>query len=388
MRSLVVKLVICLSIAFSLLTCVDPVALTINSSLDVLIVDGTITDKAETQVIRLNRSQADRITGRFGYMPVTKATVQIVVDSVDVVIAPETTDGRYQLPADFKGKAGHVYQLKFTLSDGTRYESTPEQLQPVAPIGQVRAQFNPTSLSGTERLNNIYTAAHDFYVDFTDPAEQANYYRWEWIDWERQEWCRSCQRGLYEIRDAQGNLLEDCINNTLNASFPNYDYNCRTSCWEIIYSNNLVLFSDQYSNGNPIKSLPIGRIPLYSKEHCLVEVRQSSLTKKAYDYLDQLNDQSQATGGVAGGQPALLVGNVYNVTQRNEPVVGYFTTSSVSSVRYWLTRSDATGAAPGLFQALQGHEPTNEPPMGNRPPTAVCVSSDTRTPFKPEGWRD
>lgn len=134
MRSLVVKLVIYLSISFSLLTCVDPTESTINSSLNVLIVDGTLTDKAETQVIRLNRSKADELTGRFGYVPVTKSTVQVVVDSVVVVLAEETTDGRYQLPTDFKGKAGHVYQLKFTLSDGTRYESTPEPLQPVGTL--------------------------------------------------------------------------------------------------------------------------------------------------------------------------------------------------------------------------------------------------------------
>jgi hypothetical protein len=388
MRSLAVKLLICLGICLSLFTCVDPDELTLNSSLDVLIVDCTITDLAETQVIRLNRSKSDLLTGRTGYVPVTKATVQIVVDSSSVVIAPETTDGRYQLPSYFKGQVGHVYQLKFTLSDGSRYESSPERLQPVAPIGQVRAQFNPTSLEGTERLNNAYSAAHDFYVDFTDPADQPNYYRWDWLDWERQQWCRSCNKGLYQIRDAQDNLLEDCVNNTLNASFPNYDYSCRTSCWEIIYSNNLVLFNDQFSNGNAVKGVLVGRVPLYSKEHSLVEIRQSSLTKKAYDYLKRLNDQTQTTGGVAGSQPALLVGNVQNVAQRNEPVVGFFTVSSVSSVQYWLTRSDATGTAPGLFQALNGHDPTPEPSSGNRPPTAVCVASDSRTPYKPTGWRD
>ncbi|GAB4005191.1 hypothetical protein GCM10028808_04480 [Spirosoma migulaei] len=390
MRSLAVKLLICLSTGLSLLTCVDPVESTINSSLNVLIVDCTITDKAETQAVRLNRSQADRLTGRFGYVPVTKANVQIVVDSVEVVICEETTDGRYQLPADFKGQVGHVYQLRFTLSDGTRYESNPEQLQPVAPIGQVRALFNPTSLSATERLNNTYTAAHDFYVDFTDPADQTNYYRWDWIDWERQEWCRSCNGGLYQIKDAQGKLIEDCVSFNLNYSYAaTFDYNCRTSCWEILYSHDLVLFTDAYSNGNPVKGIRIGRVPLYSQEACLIELRQSSLTKNAYDYLKRLNDQTQTTGGVAGGQPALLVGNVHNVAKQNEPVVGYFTVSSVSSVRYWLTRSDATGTAPGLFVAMNGHPPYNEPPSGrDRPPLAVCVSSDSRTPYKPEGWQD
>ncbi|WP_240543670.1 DUF4249 domain-containing protein [Spirosoma foliorum] len=368
----------------------DPLESTINSSLNVLIVDVTITDKAETQVIRLNRSQADRLTGRFGYVPVTKANVQIVVDSVEVVIAEETTDGRYQLPADFKGKVGHVYQLKFTLAEGTRYESTPELLQPVAPIGQVRALFNSASLSSTERLNNTYTAAHDFYVDFTDPANQPNSYRWDWLDWERQEWCRSCNRGFYQVKDEKGNLIEDCVSTNLNSSFTaSFDYHCRTACWEILYSHDLVVFDDQYSNGKQIKGLRIGRVPLYSKEPSLVELRQSSLTKKAYDYLKRLMEDTQTTGGVAGGQPALLVGNVHNVTEPNEAVVGYFTVSSVSSVRYWLTRSDATGIAPGLFVAQNGHPPVDEPPSGrDRPPTAVCVSSDTRTPYKPEGWRD
>ncbi|AUD03601.1 DUF4249 domain-containing protein [Spirosoma pollinicola] len=387
MRPFLLLFVLCSCLG--LFTCVDPIESTVNSSLNVLIVDGTITDVAETQVIRLNRSQADVLSGRFGYVPVTRAVVQLVIDSVTVVVAEETTDGRYQLPSDFRGQTGHVYQLKFTLLDGAHYESTPEVLQPVAAIGQVRAVFNPTSLTVTERLNNIYTAAHDFYVDFTDPADQANFYRWEWRDWERQEWCRSCNRGLYQIRDAQGNLIEDCVSANLNSSFPNYDYNCRTACWEILYSNNLVLFDDQFSNGNSVKGLLIGRVPLYSKEACLVELRQSSLTKNAHEYLKRLDEQTQATGGVAAGQPALLVGNVQNVAKKNEPVVGYFTVSSVSVVRYWLSRSDASGIAPGLFDALNGHAPINEPATGrDRPPLAVCVSSDTRTPYKPVGWRD
>ncbi|UFH52741.1 DUF4249 domain-containing protein [Spirosoma sp. KNUC1025] len=390
MRSWTLRVLICVSVSLSLLTCVDPLDLSINSSLNVLIVDCTLTDKAETQVIQLNRSQSDRLSGRFGYLPVTRANVQIVVDSSEVVTAQETTDGRYQLPADFKGQAGHVYQLRFRLSHGTQYESTPEQLQPVAPIEQVRALFNPTSLSATERLNNVYSAAHDFYVDFTDPADQANYYRWDWIDWERQEWCRSCSQGLYQIKDAQGNLIEDCVTYNFNSSFAaTFDYNCRTACWEILYSHDLTVFKDQYSNGNPVKALLVGRVPLYSKEHCLVEIRQSSLTKTAYEYFNRLNEQTQTTGGVAGGQPALLIGNVYNVARINEAVVGYFTVSSVSSVRYWLTRSDATGIAPGLFVALNGHGPNDEPPSSrDRPPLAVCVASDSRTPNKPAGWQD
>lgn len=388
MRPFAVILLICLGSGFGLVTCVDPIESTVNSSLNVLIVDGTITDLAEQQIIRLSRSKADRLTGRFGYAPVTKATVEVVVDSSVVIACHETTDGNYQLPSDFKGQVGHVYKLRFTLSDDTHYESTAELLQPVAPITSVRAEFNPNSLSSTQRLNNVYTAAHDFYIDFTDPAAQTNYYRWEWKDWEHQEWCRSCNGGRYQIMDAQDKLIEDCVNEQF--TYPRFDYNCRTQCWEILYGNDLALFDDQYSNGNTVKALRIAQIPLYSKEHCLIEIRQNSLTKQAYTYFKRLNDQTQHTGGVAGAQPALLVGNIHNVARQNEAVVGYFTASSVSTTRYWLSRSDATGFTPGLFQALNGRDPVNEPSYYGRyrPPLAVCVSSETRTPFKPQGWQD
>lgn len=388
MRSLILLLV-CLGTMLGLITCVDPVASTVDSSLNVVIIDGGVTNLDELQVIRLSRSHPDPLTGRFGQVPLTGATVKIVIDSTQTVPLTERGLGYYQAPDGFKGQVGHAYQLRFTLVDGIDYQSSNERLQPVPPINQVRAQFNANSLTSTQRLNNVYAAAHDFYVDFTDPADQTNYYRWIWIDWERQEWCKSCNEGLYQIIDTQGNLIEDCVSEP-RFTYPRYDYNCRTQCWEILYGNDLVLFTDQYSNGSTIKALRVAQIPLYSNEHCLVEIRQMSLTQQAYAYFRQLDKQTRNSGGVASAQPALLVGNISNLTRKNGPVVGYFTASAVSSRRYWLTRDDAIGLTPGLFQALNGYQPVNEPSNGARyrPPLAVCIPSDTRTPYKPEGWRE
>lgn len=272
MRSSAILLLICLSSCLGIITCVDPAESTIKGSLNVLIVDGTITDAAEPQVIRINRSQTDRLTGHSGYSPVTKAIVELLINSSSVVVCTETADGVYELPSGFKGQVGHTYKLRFTLSDGEQYESIAESLPPVAPIARVRAQFNPASLASAEQLNGVFAAAHDFYVDFTDPADQANYYRWEWIDWERQDWCRSCHGGRYQITDSQGKLVDDCVNERI--TYAPFDYNCRTQCWEILHGNKLVLFKDDASNGRLVKSLRVAQIPLYSKEHCLVEIRQ------------------------------------------------------------------------------------------------------------------
>ena len=185
--------------AYLLTSCVDLTDPAINATVNVLVVDGTITNLPEPQLIRLNRSKADPLTGRFGSTPITKATVEVVVDSVQVIAAHETEDGSYQLPGDFKGQIGHSYQLRFTLSDGTRYVSTRQRMPPVPPIGTVSSRFNPTSLPVAVQLAGSYRAGHDIFIDWQDPASEQNYYLWEWKLWEKQDWCRSCQQGVYAV---------------------------------------------------------------------------------------------------------------------------------------------------------------------------------------------
>ena len=403
-------------LAILVVSCVDPLELDLTGNVDVIVVDGTITNLAEPQLIRLNRSKADPLTGRFGTTPIAKATVEILVDSSRVVSLHETDSGRYQAPDGFVGEIGHAYQLRFTLPDGTRYLSNHEVMVAVPPIRKVSAVFNPTSLPAQlyDGTFNQYRGAHELSIDWQDPVGEHNYYRWDWKLWEKQEWCRTCVQGFYLIFQPYDNtqLYEDCIDYELIStdSFDSYfvnDYLCRTKCWEILYNYAINVFDDQVSNGGQIQGRRVAQIPYYQDNGCLVEIRQSSLTQKAYSYFKLFQDQTQNTGGVADTPPSIPVGNVRNATNSRENVTGYFTATAVSTVRYWLDRNDATGKPPGLFEALNGLHPsiegepdpnglrgkkgpTNEygPRNSNRVPRAVCVSSDSRTPNSPEGWRD
>ena len=409
-----------LSVLLTLTSCVDSFDQTLRGTVNVVVVDGTITNLAEPQLIRLNRSKADPVTGLFGTTPITKATVEVVVDSTQVIAAPETIDGTYRLPGDFKGQIGHAYQLRFTLSDGDRYESDQQVLQPVPPIGRVYQQFNPVSLPAQrpDGMASLIRGASDVYVDWQDPASERNYYRWEWKLWERQDWCRSCGLGFYLIWNPSDTrqLYEDCYTprstgTPYGPSQPYFvnEYLCRTRCWEILYSYDLNLFNDELSNGGQLTGRRVAQIPYYQDRGCLVEIRQSSLTQKAHSYFELLQQQTQNTGGIADSPPAIPIGNVRNVANGRETTVGFFTASAVAAERYWLDRRDATGQPPGLFRGMTGLYPSPEnilvdpnddrgkPSIPSdvgaknfliRPPTAICVSSDSRTPFKPIGWRD
>ena len=419
MRSFALLLLVCLGAFVIPVACVDSLEQTLRGTVDVIVVDGTITNLAEPQIIRLNRSKADPLTGRPGSVPVTKAKVEVVVDSSQTIIANETEEGRYQLPSDFQGHVGGVYQLRFTLSDGTRYQSTQQTMQSAPLITKVNARFNPISLSADEL--NSFTAAHDLFIETQDPANQPNYYRWDWRLWESQDWCKSCVQGRYSVNNVltryasnglqyyeTGNsLFEDCFYPPSSGSggprldYFIYDYPCRTRCWAVLSSTQLNVFSDIYSNGGLISNRKVAQIPFYQRNPCLVEVRQSALTPAAYQFYQQLTEQTQRPGGVTDAPPTASVGNVQNEANENETVVGIFTASAVATVRHWLDRKDALGVPPGLFEILNGRTPNPEPNIPGQinqfqifwtytaPPfTAICSPTDSRTPFKPEGWRD
>ncbi|GAA4457207.1 hypothetical protein GCM10023189_27560 [Nibrella saemangeumensis] len=428
--------------------CVDLIELPQVNNKDILLVEGTLTNLPEPQVIKLSRAQADPATGLFRNVPVTKAVMEVVVNASEVVACHETLEGHYQLPNDFRGKVGHSYQLRFTLSDGSKYQSNQQVMADVPSIDRVTARFNPTSLSA--QLLKGYRAAHDIFIDSQDPADQKNFYRWEWKLWGRQYWCHSCRQGVYSVYKVLPNTYrgrdyfvtgderyEDCFRPPAGKAAEEapevpqedwtYDYGCRTPCWQIIYGYDIVVLDDQFINGRLINQQRVAQIPYYDAAPCLVDIRQTSLTPDAYRYYKLFQEQTQHTGGLADTPPTVLGGNVRQVNDPQGSVVGYFSASAVSLVHFWLDRKDAEGLSygsygalstvdttrpegtygsggDGLFYAIHQRMPNLEPsppylgerarpkvrlwPTNDRPPLAPCLQNDQQTPFKPEGWRD
>ena len=407
-------------LALLVTACVDPLEVNLTGNVDVVVVDGTITNLAEPQIIRLNRSKSDPLTGRFGTLPITKATVNVIVDSTQTITCYETVDGTYQLPSDFRGQVGHAYQLRAQLRDGTRYESSVQIMPAVPAIDRLSAVFNATSLPlGLYPAN--FRAGYDVFVNTPDPPDQRNQYRWDWALYEKQKWCRSCYRGVYVDSVQQGSrqngvlvvtqrAVEDCVEPFVKPNTDFYsDYTCRTPCWEIIRNYRLSLFDDQLMNGVPLTNRNVAQVPLLTRQPALLELRQSSLTKDAYRFYELFQQQTQNTGGLADTPPTALVGNVRNRANDRESVIGFFTASAVTTSRYWLDKKDATRLPLGAYDdegnILLGSDelffslirrPPAPGPVGppfiaggpDRVITAPCIPGENRTPIRPEGWRD
>ena len=373
----------------------DP-SLSLNSNL--VVVSGIITDLDETQTINLSRSRSSADSGNVS-TPIEHASVSIVVNGTTFISLHEIQPGLYSCPADFRGKVGTSYQLRFQTQEGVSYESSAETMVSVPPILKTYDQFNPQGPKTT--ADGTPVPANDVYIDFQDPVGERNFYLWRWRDYETQLWCATCQQGRYVVVDVgpvgSGPVdILGCVRDTTLSSMLLLDYPCRGLCWDIFYSTEFNVTSDVYTNGQTQIGHKVASVPIYQRDPALIVVEQLSLSANAYRYYKLFADQVQNTGTLADSPPAPISGNVKNTANNTENVVGYFSAASVAVSKHKINRQDVTtGIFQGLFYAINGRYPKlesslpgNPSPFGTSAASAICVPGHTRTDQLPPGWNN
>lgn len=378
--------------------CIEAYDPTLSLNANLIIVSGIVTDLAEPQTISLSRSRSSSDSASVS-TPIQGASVVVVVNGTEQIRLLEKQPGIYNFPDGFQGKVGSTYQLRFQTPDGTTYESSTETMVSVPSIAKTYDQFNPEGPK--KNANGLAVPANDVYVDLQDPGGERNFYLWRWRLYETQVWCASCQQGRYVAVDigpvGSGpiNVL-GCVRDTTLSTFNMFDYPCRGLCWDIFYSTDIDVFSDVYSNGQLQIGHKVASVPIYQRDPALIVVELLSLSPNAYRYYKLFADQTQNTGTLADSPPAPIVGNIRNLSNSAENVVGYFSAASVSVSRHKIGRQDVTtGIFQGLFYATNGRYPNlesslpgNPSPFGGASTSSICVPSRNRTDQLPPGWND
>jgi hypothetical protein len=125
----------------------------------------------------------------------------------------------------------------------------------------------------------------------------------------------------------------------------------------------------------------IAQIPFFSYTNgVVVEIKQYNLSTEGYRFYKLLDLQGQKTGSLTDAPPSAIVGNIRNINNSNEVVVGFFGASEVSIYHYYVDRSKNTGNA----EVYLGREIYAE--QGLKVSLAKCVESRLRTKIKPVGW--
>jgi hypothetical protein len=328
-------------------SCIDPVVLRLERQSPRLVVDALITDEAAPDTIRLSRSLTfdnTQVLSAF-VIPEKGATLTITTSTAETVALTEVRPGQYKTPDNFNGQIGLTYVLHIQTSDGKRFVSQPEYMNPVVPIDTILYRYTTyKSLVENASGNFVETSRTGFVmsVQSSDPPDQKNYYRWK-------------ANGVFEFFSVSDN--------------PDIK-----QCWAFLQrlESIVVINEDEEFDGKTF-SEDVAIIHYDRPTLFLGTIKQYSLTEASYRFWADLKKQQTSTGSIFDpASPKPIIGNIMSLDDPDEMVYGYFGASSVFEKSVLVNRLKASNfVSPSPYiEPLQGdcrnHVPnaTNKKPPG------------------------
>lgn len=366
--------------------CIDPFEYTIGND-KLLVVEGSVSN-IDTAAISVRYS--DQIYNSAIVSPIPDAKVSVIENQSDETTFAYNGPARLYLCNNkaFRAKIGSSYQLKIVLSNGKTYLSEPDTLRPVESITAISDKFYPEK------------AAFTVTADMAPKADANNFFLFNFINYKKPTYCASCLNGqLYDKED----------NNDCSSGFKNclpqqggqpsqtlYGFACNPTlkCWNYKKIRDFLVFSDEVLAKGTTRSIQLFDVPLSTFERYFLEIHQSRISKKAYQYFRLLEQSGKKTGTLFDPTPPLLVGNVYNQNNLNDRALGYFLVKGQTTYGYFVERSKATN---GMLVQLDPEKEYKDvvvsiaPALGkclSAPLTMKCIVTDYRTNQEPKDWKN
>lgn len=294
--------------------CLEKFEPTSVSPNNVLVVEGQLSDLDEPNVVKLSRTRGfgmDDVVSEQG------ATVKVLENGVTEYMFEEAQPGVYVNPAtDLRGQTGSTYTLDIVLANGARYKSEPVVFKPTPPIEEVYYESERRLTDDRTVLSGIA-----IFLDTYDPSGSADYYRWEWME-------------NWEIKVPISSKFDfQVFPDTVGGGYPVPKERKNDICYSSDTSRRIMVASKKLAGETGVRKFEINYVSTQDfklKSLYGIIVRQYSLDEKGYKYWSQLKATSEALGTLFDPQPYELRGNVFNVDDVDEAVLGYFDASAVA----------------------------------------------------------
>lgn len=308
---------ICILAAIVLVTaCIDEYNPVINNYENLLVVDGGISDQSgpHTIVLSLSSSVSDP-----RFIPVENASMNILDDLGNSISASETEPGTYQTFSTVSGVVGRSYKIEITLQNGNRYDSDFEKLKKRVEIDTIYHEIVTRQEAGYDY--DLY--GYEFYVDTKQSEEAENYFKWD-------------LEATYQYQSEY--TIRWYYDGTLNWFHgPDSLYNCWTS-----YNVGPLFVSGTQNLTNPvIRKYPFHFVSTETR-HLSVRysllVKQRTISKEAFEYWSEVEKQNGGESSLYASQPHFIVGNIQNISNPDEMVLGYFMVNGMDKMRIFVDR--------------------------------------------------
>ena len=261
---------------------------------------------------------------------VTDAQVIIYSDDGQEEVLTHNGDGIYETSiGGIRGEIGRSYSITVISENGEVYQSTKELITDSPEIDSVYFKYEEFE---SNKNNVIITKKFaSIMIDTEDNPEVENYYAWNWNG----TYKFSSFPELFTVKIDGGIVLapKPCSFNVCSCC----------ECWHSIDDKSqLTVGDDTHTNGSEIIGQEVAKIPITYRtfgQKYLINVKQRSLTKKAFEFWSLVKNQETAST-ISATPPAKIIGNISNINNPNETVWGYFSASDVSQKSFYITRKE------------------------------------------------
>lgn len=295
------------------LGCIEPYTIEgVRADLKYLVVDGFINASEKTCSVRLSRS----VSLNDEHIPPGEAGAIVSVRSEDggefFLTEQEGDDAGVYVAGEIAVIPDQNYKLHIVLGNGRQYESTFIRIERAAQIASL------IWIAGDDEI--------DIHVSTVPNSSSTQFYRWRL----EESWQYNAPRSSNMIiRDGRPNAREP--------------HESVFTCYRTDPSYNILIGSSQNLTSNVIRNYIVQSVSTSSIRLSMlyrIMVRQYALSEEAYTFWLNLYKTTENTGGLFDPMPGQVTGNIKCVSDPSEPVIGYFSGSTVEEKAIWISRYD------------------------------------------------
>jgi hypothetical protein len=302
----------CLVIGVLFYTCKKPYNPgVINSPNSYFVVEGVINNGSDSTIVKLSKTV--NISSSIITSGVDNCTVQVEGEGGATYQLIPQGNGYYVLP-QLSLDVSKKYRLHIKTGDSKEYASDYVEVKKTPAIDSVGFQVKDNMLQ-------LYANTHD-------AANATRYYRWAYDE----TWRFHAKYQSNFIVDHQYGYI-----NPRSASEANY------YCFAGDKSSTIVLGSSAKLSQDVIFQQPITTIASTSEKiemRYSILLKQYALTKEAYQFWENLKKNTEQLGSIFDAQPSQLIGNIHNLKDANEPVIGFISVTNVQTKRVFIDNLD------------------------------------------------
>ena len=300
------------------LACKEEVQLDSQNNKNLLVVEGLITNLPGPYIIKLSLSSSIE---KPMIIPYSGCTITLIDNLGNSELLTEKTPGNYYTAeSGMQGTIGNGYSISIVTPDGKTLKTDFQVLKDTIGIDSAYAEYVEKEL-----LGYVYDVpALQFFINTKISSVPDNYFLWTMTE-------------TYEYDIDHPILYYE--NKWGDKIFYDTTYNVFKTCWAV--ENVKYIYTGKTNNlNNPqIIHQPLHIVTTETKKLTKkygVLIYQYVIDEQAYNYWQYIEKQSADNDYLFSSQPYAIKGNVKNIDNQDEMVLGYFTVASISQKKLFV----------------------------------------------------